>query len=99
MGWQRSGHWPGRGPFSFLPPWQRPGWLYGRGACWWLSAPSLKKDALQVSPATIPPTPVPTKPFVPTFTKEQERQMLEQQMKNLEEQLDAVRKKLEELSR
>jgi hypothetical protein len=36
---------------------------------------------------------------VPTFTKEQERQMLEQQMKNLEAQLDAVRKRLEELSR
>lgn len=33
-GW--SGPWPGRGPFSYLPPWQRPGWLYGRGSCWWL---------------------------------------------------------------
>lgn len=31
-GW--AGGWPGRGPFSYLPPWQRPGWLYGRGACW-----------------------------------------------------------------
>jgi hypothetical protein len=19
-----------------LPPWQRPGWLFGRGWCWWL---------------------------------------------------------------
>jgi hypothetical protein len=28
------GPWPGRGPFSYLPPWQRPGWMYGRGACW-----------------------------------------------------------------
>jgi len=41
-GWGRGrrggfmGPWPGRGPFSFLPPWQRPGWLFGRGACWWL---------------------------------------------------------------
>ncbi|RLF02533.1 MAG: hypothetical protein DRK00_09905 [Thermoprotei archaeon] len=33
-GW--AGPWPGRGPFSYLPPWQRPGWLFGRGACWWL---------------------------------------------------------------
>ena len=24
------GPWPGRGPFSYLPPWQRPGWVYGR---------------------------------------------------------------------
>jgi hypothetical protein len=31
-GW--LGPWPGRGPFSDLPPWERPGWVYGRGACW-----------------------------------------------------------------
>ncbi|MGQ9781797.1 MAG: hypothetical protein ACUVQ8_06050 [Nitrososphaeria archaeon] len=41
MGWRggfRKGYgmWPGRGPFSYLPPWQRPGWFFGRGACWWL---------------------------------------------------------------
>ncbi|MHC1628081.1 MAG: hypothetical protein ACXQTI_04535 [Candidatus Nezhaarchaeales archaeon] len=30
------GPWPGRGPFSYLPPWMRPGWIFGRGACWWL---------------------------------------------------------------
>ncbi|RLE53843.1 MAG: hypothetical protein DRJ26_02840 [Candidatus Methanomethylicota archaeon] len=40
-GWGRGrrgwiGPWPGRGPFSHLPPWMRPGWLFGRGACWWL---------------------------------------------------------------
>ncbi|MCD6470782.1 hypothetical protein J7L29_08320 [Candidatus Bathyarchaeota archaeon] len=28
-GW--AGPWPGRGPFSYLPPWQRPGWLFGFG--------------------------------------------------------------------
>jgi len=28
------GPWPGRGPFSYLPPWQRPGWYSGRGWCW-----------------------------------------------------------------
>ncbi len=34
MGWrgrERSGPWPGAGPFSQLPPWQRPGWIYGYG--------------------------------------------------------------------
>jgi hypothetical protein len=40
MGWgwrgRGMGLWPGRGPFSYLPPWQRPGWWFGRGACWWL---------------------------------------------------------------
>ncbi|HDD31489.1 MAG TPA: hypothetical protein ENF72_02545 [Thermococcus litoralis] len=31
-----GGPWPGNGPFSYLPPWQRPGWIYGRGSCWYL---------------------------------------------------------------
>ena len=41
MGWRRRGWvgpWPGRGPFSYLPPWQRPGWIYGGrgfGRGWW----------------------------------------------------------------
>ena len=32
MGWRRRAYfdqWPGRGPFSHLPPWQRPGQAYG----------------------------------------------------------------------
>lgn len=33
---RNQGAWPGRGPFSHLPPWQRPGWLYGPGSCWYL---------------------------------------------------------------
>ncbi|USS40523.1 hypothetical protein NF865_09520 [Thermococcus aggregans] len=35
-GWYWWKPWPGRGPFSWLPPWLRPGWIFGRGACWWL---------------------------------------------------------------
>ena len=31
---RNQGQWPGNGPFSHLPPWQRPGWLYGPGSCW-----------------------------------------------------------------
>ncbi|MGC9132602.1 MAG: DUF5320 domain-containing protein [Candidatus Micrarchaeia archaeon] len=31
MNWFRR--WPGNGPFSDLPPWERPGWVYGRGWC------------------------------------------------------------------
>jgi len=26
--------YPGFGPWSYLPPWERPGWKYGRGWCW-----------------------------------------------------------------
>jgi len=105
MGWRGrgggwGGPWLGKGPFSYLPPWQRPGWLYGRGVCWWLLAPYLQPSVPQVAggvpPTWVPPT-VPEAPFMPTLTKEQEMQMLEQQVKALESHLDAVRKRLEEL--
>ncbi|MGP3667558.1 MAG: hypothetical protein ACKD6N_03795 [Candidatus Bathyarchaeota archaeon] len=33
MAW--VGPWPGRGPFSYLPPWQRPGWIFGFGRWLW----------------------------------------------------------------
>ena len=33
MGWW--GPYPGRGPWSWLPPPLRPGWWWGRGWCWW----------------------------------------------------------------
>jgi len=34
MGWWRGwGPWPDHGPFSHLPPWERPGWVL-RGRCW-----------------------------------------------------------------
>lgn len=94
MGWRRRGGswvgpWPGRGPFSYLPPWQRPGWLYGRGACWWLFAPYLQ--------TTIPQTPAVTPPAYTTVPKEQEMAMLENQMKWLEETLEQIRKRLVEL--
>ena len=29
--WRQSPY-PGRGPWSWLPPWLRPGWLFG--GCW-----------------------------------------------------------------
>jgi len=50
-GWRgRSGLWPGRGPFSYLPPWERPGWILGREACWRYGYP----------PALFPYKPSPT---------------------------------------
>jgi hypothetical protein len=99
-GW--SGSWPGRGPFSSLPPWQRPGWLYGRGACWWFYKPYLQTNIQPVPSVEQQPqiSPiVPTMPLMPTLTKEKEKQMLEQQLGFVEAHLDAIRKRLEELSK
>ena len=81
MGWR--GRWPGRGPFSNLPPWQRPGWLYGRGACYWLYNPNLQTIA--------PPAPY------AAISKDQEIAALENQAKLLEQTLNDIRKRLEEL--
>jgi len=69
----------------------------GGGACWWLYAPYLQTT---VPTTVVPPTTVPPTSFVPpTLTGEQETQMLKQQMAALESQLNAIRKRLEELGK
>jgi hypothetical protein len=99
MGWrgrgtQGLGRWPGHGPFSDLPPWQRPGWLYGRGACWWLY-PYYTPTGQGASDQT--PIP-PLMPVTPNLTKEQETVILERQMNALQSQLDAIKNRLSELA-
>lgn len=32
---RNQGRWPRNGPFRHLPPWERPGWIYGCGSCWY----------------------------------------------------------------
>jgi hypothetical protein len=70
----------------------------------------LQSQAPQMVPPTpqtqVPPTgtPFPSgqalygSPYAPTYTEEQEKQMLEQQVQMLESQLESIRKRLEELS-
>jgi len=42
-GWKK---YPGFGPWSHLPPWERPGLKFGRGWCWryYLQPARLTKD-------------------------------------------------------
>ncbi len=47
---RNQGPWPGNGPFSHLPPWQRPGWLYGPGSCWYLYQQNKDTTSDQVPP-------------------------------------------------
>jgi len=99
------GLWPGNGPFSYLPPWQRPGWLYGRGSCWYLysqylqgNVPSTPIPSVTSQPHTLPFAPATSMPpALPFASNEQEKAMLEQYIKNLETQLSAIRKRLEEI--
>ena len=106
MGWRGrgggrggSGPWPGRGPFSYLPPWQRPGWLFGRGACWWLYPPYQQTTGPPTANESAVPPMGTTAPFAPTLTKEQETQLLEHQMTFLQAQLNAIKKRLDEVSK
>lgn len=101
-GWIRFGYspgWVGRSPTG-LPPTAQ--WIMQSGLMpQYLSY--LSTTAPAAPPTGVPTTPgapiVSTAPFAPTLTKEQERQMLEQQTKALKSQLDAIRKRLKELSK
>jgi len=89
-GWMRFGYspgWIGRSPTG-MPP----------GAEWIMSSGQMPQyqEYLQARmPATPSTTSVP--PVGPTLTKEQEKQMLEQQVATIESQLEATRKRMEEL--
>jgi hypothetical protein len=89
MGWRGRGGtspWPGRGPFSNLPPWQRPGWLYGRGACWYLYGPYQ---------AAVPPIKAEDEA---TLLAEQ-KTLIEEQLKAMQETLKKIQERLNELNK
>ncbi len=79
------GNWPGNGPYSNLPPWQRPGWLYGRGACYYLYE----------SPYTTPP---PT-PQDETALLNQQKTTVEAQIKALQDALTKIQERLDTLNK
>lgn len=80
-GWYDS--WPGRGPFSDLPPWERPGWTYGRGACWrFLGSPYIQDY----------PNEQEEKTYLETSKKE-----LEKQLKNIEKRINELKESKEKI--
>lgn len=88
MGYRRGnmGNWPGRGPFSNLPPWQRPGWLYGRGACYYLySAPTPTMPALQ--------------PEDETALLTQQKDQLEAQLAAMQETLKKIQERIDQIKK
>jgi len=86
MGWRGRGAfgpWPGRGPFSYLPPWQRPGWLYGPGACWRLFGPAF-------TPAY--GVPVPYRPAEQIEDLEAYKEEIEAELNELNKELERLKK-------
>jgi hypothetical protein len=86
MGWRARG-WagpgPGRGPFSHLPPWERPGWLYGRGACWYMYGPYRGIQPIKAEDEA-------------ALLKEQ-KTLLEDQLKAMQETQKRIQERLKEL--
>ncbi|MCW4007533.1 MAG: DUF5320 domain-containing protein [Candidatus Bathyarchaeota archaeon] len=88
MGWRGrdwTNPWPGRGPFSHLPPWQRPGWLYGRGACWYLYGPYSATQPLRAEDEAAVLT--------------EQKTMIEEQLKAMQETLKKIQERLNELKK
>jgi len=88
MGYRRgnnwAGNWPGRGPFSHLPPWQRPGWQHGRGTCWYFY--EAQNKALQ-----------PTQPEDEAALLTHQKTLIEAQLKAMQESLKKIQDRLEEI--
>jgi hypothetical protein len=79
------GPWPGNGPFRHLPPWERPGWVYGRGSCWYGLYPS--------ATGVLPFNTQGESQFL-----QSRKGILEDQLRALQEQLSEIEKRLSELS-
>lgn len=77
-GW--CGAWPGRGPFSDLPPWERPGWIYGRGACLRFGSPYLQNY----------PNEKEERSYLETSKKD-----LEEQLKSIEKRMNELKESKE----
>jgi hypothetical protein len=88
-GYGRSGgrgRWPGNGPFRNLPPWERPGWLYGRGSCWYMGyRPSVGSVVPQFSTGD------------GLQALQNQKELLEEQLKNLQDSLRNIEKRLSEI--
>ncbi|NHJ14227.1 MAG: hypothetical protein EAX95_11155 [Candidatus Thorarchaeota archaeon] len=84
---QGGGMWPGNGPFRDLPPWERPGWLYGPGSCWTLGYRSW------------PPTSIPSNvtPDAERRILEQQREMLQQSLESIQDSLKTIQERLAKL--
>jgi hypothetical protein len=77
--------WPGRGPFSDLPPWERPGWRNGRGACWHWNVPCGTTTQL--------------KPEDEKNLLSEQKVMMEEQLKSMQEALKKIQERLDELNK
>jgi hypothetical protein len=87
----RGGAWQGNGPFRDIPPWERPGWLYGPGSCWTLGY----RTYAGIQPASVPSmTPTDEMKLL-----QDRREVLEGQLRSIQKVLEDIQSRLSELER
>lgn len=82
------GRWPGNGPFRDLPPWERPGWLYGRGSCWGMG---YRPEVGSVVP--------PLSTTRDLRALQSQKEILEEQIRSLQESLRNIEKQLSDIQK
>ncbi|MCF2137232.1 MAG: hypothetical protein K9W43_08320 [Candidatus Thorarchaeota archaeon] len=84
-----GGMWPGNGPFRDLPPWERPGWLYGPGSCWTMGY--WGQGTGTAPPAWTPPA------YNEVEALKRQKDLIENQLKAMQQTLEQISRRLEEL--
>ncbi len=84
-----NGPWPGNGPFSHLPPWERPGWIYGPGSCWALG---------YWNPGTTPTATWQAPAYNEAEILRRQKELLESQLEAMQQTLEEITKKLDEIT-
>ena len=81
---RNQGNWPGNGPFRHLPPWERPGWIYGRGSCWY----GVNSGVGSIPSAT---------PQRESQILADQKGMLEEQLRSIQQRLAQIENRLSDL--
>jgi hypothetical protein len=110
MGWRRRAYFdqcPGRGPYSYLPPWQRPGRVYGGGrgyGRWWSGNsrvcaryPWLPRWWWTDSKYNYQPSIATPTPQEEITALEESRSVLGEEKTSIEQEINDVEEKLKEL--
>jgi hypothetical protein len=99
MRYGRRNRYPGNGPFRDLPPYQRPGYLYGGRGCGYIGTDSAKCARYPWLQrgwwANLEDNPEGKTPTAPSSEKE----FLETQLGYLNTELEQINKRLEEIGK
>jgi hypothetical protein len=99
MRYGRRSRYPGNGPFKDLPPYQRPGYIYGRGGRGFWGKDPTHCAKFPWLPKWWWANPDQDAPFPHDSLPETEKEFLENQISYLKNELDLINKRLEKIRR